>query len=217
MIRDIVDVPRLFWRAAAIDWRIDWRGQSAGGDLAGGEQIVYNAAPRIVGSPTLVLPRRMIGSWRALMARRQGRVNAIRARLVDPALPRIGGGTAGDDWEAWLAGQYVEPRPQIPAVAAAAAGDSTLVVDERLAPFPVQVGAFLSYGDWPFLVTSRSGSGATVTLEVALLRTAIAEGASIDLLARGLFVGTADEDGSPAYGADRIARPQLDLVEWVTR
>jgi hypothetical protein len=47
---DIVDLPRVFVRAPVIDWAIDWRGQSAGGDLGGGDQIVINAFPRWTGT-----------------------------------------------------------------------------------------------------------------------------------------------------------------------
>lgn len=217
MNRTIIDIPRVFMRPSAYNWRIDWRGQSAGADTAGGEQIVYNRFPRWVGAPQMVLPARMIGHWRALMARGEGRCNAYRVRMVDPALLRVGGGSAREEWEAYVAGVYDEPRPKVLAVGASVAGDVSIVVDERAAPEPVMVGAFLSHNDWPFLVTGRSGSGAEVTLQVKMLRAAIPDGAQIDLYARGLFVAADDATGDPAYGVDRVARPEFSLIEWITR
>ena len=214
MNREIIDVPMIFNRALNVDWRPDWRGQPPAEGTDGSEQVVYNRLPRFVGSPSLNFPPEMIGAWRALILRGQGRVNAYRMRMIDPAVFDLGGSL---DWRDYQAGLWQEARPQIICPAGAAAGAGSIVVDERAAPRPIPVGCYLSHDDWPFAVVGRSGGGAATTLEILMLRKAIPSGASIDLLARGLFLGTSDAMGFPAYDLDRVARPQLDLVEWITR
>ncbi|WP_104492057.1 hypothetical protein [Paracoccus denitrificans] len=218
MNRDIIDVPLIFNRALNVDWRPDWRGQPPAEGTDGSEQVVYNRMPRFVGAPSLVFPPAMIGAWRALILRGEGRVNAYRMRMVDPAVFDLGG---ADDWSrqwrAYQGGMWVEPRPQITCPAGAAAGATSIVVDERAAPRPIPVGSYLSHNDWPFAVVGRSGSGTATTLQVKMLRRAIPPGAAIDLLARGLFIGGSDAMGLPEYGLDRVARPQLDLMEWINR
>lgn len=218
MIRDIIDVPLIFARQLGVDWRPDWRGQPPAEGTDGSAQVVYNRLPRFVGAPTLVLPPEMIGDWRALILRGAGRVNAYRMRMIDPAVYEVG--RMDDwrrDWRAWRAGLWQETRPQVVCPEGAAAGATSIVVDERLAPSPIPIGCYLSHGDWPFAVVGRTGSGAATTLEVRLLRRAIPEGAQIDLIARGVFVAGSDAMGFPDYGLDRTARPQLELTEWITR
>ncbi|GGE26588.1 hypothetical protein SAMN05421774_11256 [Gemmobacter megaterium] len=218
MIRDIIDIPLPFLRALTVDWRPDWRGQPPATGTDGSDQVVYNAFPRWVGAPQLVLPPEMVGAWRALVLRGQGRVNAYRVRMVDPVVSPVWSGAGWREvWSAWQSGLYVEPRPQMPCAAPAAAGATSIVVDESALSRPITVGSFLSYQDWPFAVTGRSGSGAATTLQVELLRVAIPAGAQIDVIARGVFLASGDAMGLPAYGLDRVARPQLDLVEWITR
>lgn len=222
MIRQIVDVPLPFARLVGVDWRPDWRGQPPAQGTDGSEQVVFNAFPRWRGAPEMVLRPEMIGQWRALVARARGRVNAYRMRMIDPVVsgirpPRLHDAGVNQGFRAWEAGMYIEPRPQVTLVSAVPAGASAIVVDERPAPHPVRVGQILSHDDWPFLVEGRSGAGSAVTLQVAMLRKPIPAGASIDLIARGIFLATSDAMGFPAYGRDRVARPQLDLVEWITR
>lgn len=217
MIRAQITVPRVLMRAAVCNWDIDWRGQPPAQDVGGGEQIVYNAFPRFIGSPQIILPRQMIGAWRALRAQAQGRVNAWVVPMIDPVSYAVGRGSWQSDWEAYLAGQYVEPRPKVVATAAASAGATTITVDETGAQEPVRIGAYLSYDDWPFIVTARSGSGAAVTLTVAMLRTAIPDEAEIDLYARGVFVSVDDAAGGAQYALNGPMAVQPSFVEWVTR
>lgn len=216
-MREIIDVPRIFMRAAVCDWRPDWRGQATQGDIGGGDQTVYNRFPRFVGSPPLVLPEPMIGAWRALILRGQGRVNAYRIRMIDPIGHHIASAGWWSDWQAWRSGQYVEPRPQVFCVGAVLAGASSITVDESGAREPVRIGAYLSHNDWPFAVTGRSGSGAATVLQVTMLRRPIADGAAIDLFARGIFTAADDAMGWPDYDTSRVARPVLALQEWITR
>lgn len=217
MIRSIIDVPLPLVRLSSIDWRVDWRGQPAATGTDASEQVVLNRFPRFVGAPPMVLPPDMIGEWRALVARAQGRVNAWRIPMLDPVVMPVRCSDWQTDWSAWRAGLYVEPRPVVSCASGAAAGATSITVDERLADRPIQVGQFLSHDDWPFVVTGRSGRGATAVLQVQMLRKPIPSGADIDLIARGIFVGTTDAMGWPVYGLDRVARPSLDLQEWITR
>jgi hypothetical protein len=218
MIREIIDVPEFLIRATSFNWDIDWRGQSAGADTGGGEQIVVNRFPRWTGSPTIALRRAAIPLWRTLRARARGRQNAWRIPMIDPlTTPWRRDSDWASDWQAWNAGQLVEDRPQIPITAAALAGDATLAVDETVAPAPVAVGAVISYADWPMLVTGRSGAGALTLLEVEMLRVAIPLGAMIDLIPRGIFLAAGDAMGNPAYDRSPIARIELSFNEWITR
>lgn len=213
----IVDVPLLFMRMTTVPWRIDWRGQGELSGLDGAAQFIYNSMPRFVGSVTPVLPPQMVLAWRAIIARGQGRANAYRMRMLDPLSGQSRAASWSMDWRAYHAGIYVEPRPQALCVGGASAGATEITIDERSLRMPVRVGSYLSYGDWPMVVTGRSGSGAAVVLSVDLLRTDIPDGAAIDCIARGLFRASDDAGGWPVYGADRVATPTLDLVEWITR
>lgn len=216
MNREIIDVPMIFNRALNVDWRPDWRGQPPAEGTDGSEQVVYNRFPRFVGSPTIALRPKMISAWRALVLRAEGRVNAYRFRM--PTF--TDGGVRRDwqrNWSAFQSGLWQEPRPQIICPDGAAAGASSIIVDERLSPRPIPVGCYLSHDDWPFAVVGRSGSGAATTLQVKMLRKAIPANASIDLIARGLFLASSDAMGFPDYTAGSIAQTQLDLVEWITR
>ncbi|MBT9387017.1 hypothetical protein KM176_24465 [Pseudooceanicola sp. CBS1P-1] len=217
MSRAIIDLPRFLLRASLVDWDIDWRGQSAGGDTAGGEQVVYNAFPRWVGSPRIILPGPMIGVWRAIRAQAEGRVNAYRVPMVDPVSLRPQARDWRADLQAWQRGIYRPHRPVVTCTTAVAAGATTITVNEALAGQPVRVGAFLSYDDWPFVVTGRAGAGAAVTLSVKMLRTAIPAGAAIDLAASGVFLGTSDTMGNPAYDTSGVASVDLDFREWIGR
>ena len=218
MSRSIIDVPRFLLHASTIDWDIDWRGQSAGSDTAGGEQIVYNAFPRWIGSPTIMLHRSMLGIWRAIRVQAQGRVNCYRMPMVDPVSVRLSGRTWQSDLRAYQQGLYQAPSPTVTCVAAAAAGASTITINETAAREPVRVGAYLSYNDWPFIVTGRSGSGASVTLSVSMLRTAITAGAAISTAATGLFLGASDAMGNPSYDPrDAWTSVDLNLIEWLNR
>ncbi|MBZ4023246.1 hypothetical protein CKO11_12335 [Rhodobacter sp. TJ_12] len=216
-MNSIIDIPLLFWRVTEVNWRIDWRGQGALSGLNGADQAILNRFPRFVGAAPLVLPPQMIPAWRALMTKGAGRANVYRVRMLDPvaqAVPRQGWRA---DWADYQRGFYSEARPQVICAAGAAAGATSITVDERALPAPIKVGAYLSHNDWPFAVTGRSGTGAATVLEVAQLRRTIPAGGPIDCIARGLFRATDDATGQVGYGLDRVARPTLDLVEWITR
>lgn len=215
MNREIIDVPLPFATMLNIGWTVDWGGQSAGTGTDGSEQIVLNRFPRWIGSGDMVILPEMLGHWRAIIASGQGRVNAYRLRMIDPGLWERP--IRGRNFRAWRDGVYVEPRPQVPAVAAASAGSTTITVDERLAEQPIPVGAILSFEDWPFLVRARSGSGAETVLTVTMQRRAIPEGGQIDLIARGVFAASSEAMGWPLYGSGYVAQPKLEVQEWITR
>ncbi|WP_233557131.1 hypothetical protein [Gemmobacter lutimaris] len=218
MLRNIIDVPSLFMPWVQVDWRPDWRGQSTMQANDGSEQVVYNRLPRFIGAPQIALPREMAGHWRALILQGQGRVNAYRLRMIDPMTCRRRRADWREDWRAYQAGLYVEVSPQVECPAGAAAGATSIIVDETTAPRPISVGTYLSYDDWPFAVVSRSGSGASVTLGVTMLRKAIPAEAQIDLVARGLFVSTSDANGLPSFERGRpVVGMDLEFVEWITR
>lgn len=217
-MRTIINVPRPLMQVTQVDWDIDWGGQSAGGDMGGGDQHVVNAFPRFVGRPAFRFQGEALARWRALRSQVRGRVNAMRLRMIDPLSYEVLGATSETDFARWLAGTYTEPRPRVLAVGAVSAGAAQIVVDETgLTDGPVRVGAYMSYNDWPFIVQGRSGSGASVTLDVDMLRTAIPDGGLIDVYARGIFLFDDPMAGAAAYG--RVPRSTFDLSvsEWITR
>jgi len=216
-MRTIIDLPRVFVRATSIGWRVDWRGQSAGADAGGGDQTVMVGFARWRGELPLILPPPMVAPYRAILTSLQGRVRALRVPMVDPLVVSTVSGSWQELWAAYQAGQFTELRPKVEVTAAAAAGATSLVVDERPLLRPVAVGAILSYLDWPFMVVGRSGSGATVTLTVERLAVAVPEGGLVDLEARGVF--TLDDPGAglAPYGVSRVGTPVLPLTEWITR
>lgn len=216
-MRQIIDMPLPLQRLTAVNWDIDWGGQGAGADTGGGDQLVLSTFPRFTAELGLRFERDAMGHWRALRARLKGRQNALRVRMIDPI-------TMGDlhaaihtDLTAWLAGVYDEPRPQVPCVTAATAGATILAIDETLAAAPVQVGAHLSYQDWPFMVLGRSGHGASTVLEVSMLRCAIPAGALIDMIPRGVFLMTDPSQGAVGYGRQQRMTSSISMTEWITR
>lgn len=217
MTRSIIDFPLPLLRLTAVNWDINWGGTGGGADLAGGDQTVISQFPRFVAEIGLRYERAAVGHWRALRAKLQGRTNALRIRMVDPATMDSVGFAIDSDLSAWLSGHYIEPRPQVPCVAAVSAGATSIIVDERLAVAPIQVGAHLSYGDWPFIVMDRSGSGADVVLQVEMLRVGIPANGMIDLIPRGIFLANDPSQGAVAYGQQQRVALQMQFSEWITR
>lgn len=216
-MRSIIDMPLPLQRLTAVQWDIDWGGQSAGADAGGGDQLVISAFPRFVAELGLRFERDALGHWRALRARLQGRQNALRVRMIDPVTMAGLHPAIHTDLTAWLSGMYDEPRPQVPCRIAALAGAVTLAIDETFAAAPVPVGAHLSYQDWPFLVLGRSGAGASTVLEVSMLRRAIPVNGQIDLIPRGVFTMSDPTQAAVGYGRQQRMTASLTLTEWITR
>jgi hypothetical protein len=215
--RTVIDMPLPLMRLTSVLWDIHWGGQGGGADLAGGDQTVISRFPRFIAEIDLRYERAAVGHWRALRAQMRGRSNALRVRMVDHATMDSVGLAIDPDINAFLSGNYTEPRPQVPCVAAASAGAASITIDERGAIAPVQVGAHLSYGDWPFLVVDRTGYGAAVTLQVELLRVSVPAGGLIDLIPRGVFLSDDPAQGAAAYGIHQRISPKMQLSEWITR
>lgn len=213
----IVDLPRVFMRASAVPWYIDWGGKSAGSDNGGGDQIVMDGFPRFKGTVQIVLAPPMVLAFRAILTRLQGRANFLRVPLVDPLAVYTSPGAWQLAFRAWQNGSYIEARPKVRVRVAAAAGATEIAVDERPLRQPVPMGAIMSYADWPFVVVGRSGLGETTVLTVERLRVALTVDAEIDIEARGLFRLDDATAGNPDYGLTRVARPVLPLTEWITR
>lgn len=216
-MRSIIDMPLPLQRLTSVQWDIDWGGQSAGADMGGGDQLVMSAFPRFVAELGLRFERDALGHWRALRAQLQGRQNALRVRMIDPVTMAYLQPGIHTDLSAWLDGMYDEPRPQVPCRIAASAGAVTLAIDETFIAAPVQVGAHLSYQDWPFLVLGRSGEGSTTVLQVTMLRRAIPVNGQIDLIPRGVFTMADPSQGVVGYARQQRMSTSLTLTEWITR
>lgn len=217
MDRTIITIPRVLMLATSCNWDIDWGGQSAGEDTGRSEQVVFNALPRWLGSPQIMLPQKTVAAWRALRWQVEGRKNAWSVPMIDPASYEVQTGTWESDWQAYQAGQYVEPRPVALCVSAVAAGATSITVNELALPEPVRAGSILSHNNWPFAVTARTGVGAAVVLSVKRLARAIPNGAEIDLYARGLFLSADGMMGNPGYGLPRRTAVDLSFYEWLGR
>lgn len=216
MDRPIVDVPSYLFRPTSIDIDIDWGGQSIGEGVDSSEQIVFNRLPRFTFRSDLVLDGDLIAEWRALRSRARGRAGAYRLQLFDPITQAVEYDVSVD-YQRALRGDFSEWFPKVVCVGDVQAGSSQITIDEVNAPFPVRVGAWLSFNDWPFQVEDRIGHGANVTLSISRLHVGIPHGAQIDLIARGLFVSVDPKNGSAGYGFSQIARPQINMYEWITR
>ncbi len=211
----IIDIPEQMMRLTMIDWDIDWRSMSSGSDVAGGEQIGFGRFPRFTGKLDMLLMNREITYWRGLRAKLRGRANLARVIMFDP-ISREDFVPVNNFNPDTLVTMPVT-RPMLKLLTAVLPGDTTLLVDERLTRQPVAIGAFLSYNDWPMIVTGRTGSGASVTLTVEMLRVAIPANADIDLKARGIFRFDSDMTGATSYGTANMSSPSVQLTEWVTR
>lgn len=217
MDRVIIDLPRVLMRALNCDWDVDWTSLSVGQSLVS-EQTVIGRQPAWVGRPKIDLRRELIPAFRALRARVRGRVNAWRVPMFDP----LGKAQSHVGWEAefaaYLSGDYVETNPTVPCIGGAAAGATTITVNDKGPNGPVKVGSFISANDWPVIVTARAPSGANTVLTVEpFVRRTIAANAPIDLFARGVFISASDMDANPAYGFPLRAQPEFDLREWIAR
>jgi hypothetical protein len=223
-VRSIVNVPRELVKVTTTDWDVDWGISPASEATSGVEQTVISALPRWIGSPEIVLngPREVM-AWRAIRDRAQGTVSVYRFPLLDMIRspldamesPRTG-------WETALTFQdasaipSLEQRPAVVAAEAISAGATSILVSEAAAPCPVPVGWILSHNDWPFRVTWREQVGPNVRLGVNMMRKAIPNGASIDMIATGLFLSADPRAGNPEL-AGQYARVRLSLREYITR
>lgn len=214
MVNTVITIPHGVMRVLNCDWQIDWRSQSAGEGVDGGEQIFASPFPRWIGSPQLVLEGEALRLWRATRARARGRVNVYRV----PFLERDGVPTPygqSDSLGQPLRGDYGD-GPTAVLASNAAAGAVQITVTEPF--YPAREGSFISIADWPYIVVGRvrAGSNWRLTIEMPLRRAAAA-GAVVNLCAHGLFRATDDLMGNPAFGVDGLSTPELSFAEWITR
>lgn len=224
MQRDIITIPHGLIKPTSLDWDIDWRGQSAGDSTAGVTQVIYNAFPRWVGSPTILLTRAAIPQWRAIRLSLQGRRNVLRVRMCDIAFGRAQAGLTKEELASGLSfssgvkfstGKGVFADPFCVATADAAAGDTQITVDcssHGVAPVPGQI---MSADDWPFAVTAVTSEGGDVyTLDVTMpLRAAVAAGDLVMMTGYGRFELTDESSGRAAYDYTRVATTTISLIE----
>ncbi|MEP2782300.1 MAG: hypothetical protein ABJP33_07725 [Pseudoruegeria sp.] len=218
MSRPIVTIPTDLMRVLDVNWDMEWRGQPPASTVGGIDVATYNRFPRFIGAPSLVLAGDRIARWRAVRAAAGGRTAVYQVPMIDPITAQSGPEVPYSEGQFHSAGQGFEYRPTVELIEAAAAGDTSILIDETGADFAVKPGAFLSYNFWPFTVTSRIAlSDGQVELGVAMLRTAIPAGSKIEQRARGLFVAADDQMGNPAYGLNLVSRAKLSFVEYLDR
>jgi len=228
MTPEVVTVPHLA-HFIQVDWAIDWRSQSSGTGNSGNNQFVYNAFPRFVGRPQVHLHRSEIAEWRSILASVKGRANVLRMPMVDPAgfdyirAAELDGvnpatGISFSTGEPFSTGYGFRYTPLVLAAEAAAQGATEIVVDESSTAASVSVGQFLSYDDWPMVVRWRQAEGSNYRLGVEpSLRTAIAAGEPISLLAYGRFQVIEANTFPLPYQANQVSTPRFALVEWLNR
>lgn len=224
MQRKIITVPRSLFRVLDVNWDIDWRGQSAGASTDGVTRTTYNAFPRWVGSPSIVLGREWVSQWRAIRGAAQGMVNLYRLPMVDPVCGVFGSvsdqvqyqGLPFSTDQRFSTGYGFEYAPFIYAKAASR-GDTVLrlvIASDGDVP---RVGQFISHDDYPYMVTSITpdvSGGIEVGIQMPL-RQKIPVGAEIQLAAYGVFEAAEEGMGNPAYGLDLVSRPRLSFREWL--
>ncbi|SMO64093.1 hypothetical protein [Paracoccus laeviglucosivorans] len=217
MVNNVITIPHGVMRVLNCDWDIDWRSQSAGEGAEGSEQIFLQPFPRWIGTPQLILHGEAIRLWRATRAKARGRANVYRVPLLEKSnLPNAYG--QADSRGRPLNGNYGD-GPTVPLVNAAAPGATSIVVTETF--HRAGIGRYISIADWPYLVVDRQrvGPGSAnwiLTIEMPLRRAAAA-GATVNLIAHGLFRAREDTMGNPEVGLGDVSTPQLSFAEWINR
>ncbi len=211
MATEIITSTDAFHLALNCDWDIDWQGQGVVG-VQGISQVIYNGLPRFYGAPRIHVQGEAIRRLRAVRAYAQGRVKAWRVPLVDK--DGFGCGVAWNGGVPWDGGALWAGWPSVGCSGGAAAGAEQVVVQEG--SHQVAIGQFISWNDWPYVVTSRYKPGPSTVIGVQPpLRVAIPSGATLSLRAFGLFKMTSDTTGNPAYGGGRRATPVFEFEEWL--
>lgn len=218
MERPIVTVPADYLHELNISWDIDWRGQSVGDTTAGNSQVVFNAFPRWVGQPEIMLVRSQITRWRSIRAQAQGMLGIYRIAMNDPLGfddPLLGTSINYSTGQTHSTGQGFAYDPFVTAAADAAAG-ATVV---RVTGDRPNVGQIMSHDYWPFQVTYVDDLGSdTYDLGIQMpLRAAIASGDLIQSRGVGLFEVTEGNPGNPVYGVNRVSTVQLNFREVLSR
>lgn len=226
---NVITIPHGLLKHTAIDWGIDWRGQGSGDSTAGVQQVFYNAFPRWVGSPSVILHGQNVMTWRAVVQALKGRRNVLRVRMCDMAFGRakvglsqsqLSQGIPFDNGLMFSNGQGFYADPFCTAVSAVAKGATEIDVDiASTGPTPVapKQGQIMSVDDLPFDVASVMPLGGTqyrLTTNMPI-RTAVEAGDRIMMVGTGLFFLADDRTGQPSYGANRVATPTIELQEWL--
>lgn len=226
MQRDIITVPVGLFKPLSFDWDIDWRGQGVGETTSGVSQVVYNAFPRWVGSPQILLTGGNIPLWRAIRAALQGRKNVLRVTMYDIAFGRLQTNAP----EAWAdqgipflsdvlfsSGTGFELAPYVILSQAASAGDEVIYVDITPSGIAPIQGQIMSIDDLPFVVIHAADQGSNIY--ALTIQTPMRADADVDtpvmMNGTGLFELTDERSGLPVYDYSRTARPTIGLQEWV--
>ncbi|MCB2130813.1 MAG: hypothetical protein KDE03_17540 [Rhodobacteraceae bacterium] len=224
MQRPIIDIPPDFAGKLNMNWDIEWRGQSAGDTNLGVTRTTYNAFPRWVGEPAMVLVHSEIAKWRALRARAQGLVGIYRVRILDPvaAIDYAAGTPApipfdGDIW--FDDGTGFENDLAAFAVKAANPGATTIRLYCETPGGPPNIGQIMSHDDWPFMVTAVRQVGTWIfDCDIQMpLRSTIRYGDLVYWEGRGLFEAAEEGMGNPTYAASRVSQVSLSFREVLNR
>lgn len=215
MDRPIITLPP--FQVTQVDWDIDWAEQSAGRRLSGRGKIQVGDFPRWIGSPKYRIRQSEIGRWRANRWAGQGLTGVYRVAMSDPwVFPCKVTSIPFSDDTYFEDGAGFYGVPTVRAVGSFAAGSTEIVVDESDAAKPSRIGQIMSHEDYPFAVIERFGSGAAVSLTVAMpLRSAIADGDLIRMVGTGLFELTESGSGNITYPDSRVVQPSMQFREWL--
>lgn len=212
-----LDAPGGF-RITDISWDIDWRAQSAGTATSGRRGILLGKLPRWVGTLRFVTWEERLAAWNAMRWAGRGPLAVYRVRMIDGvtsgAPDSVAAGFA--DGSSFSDGAGFAAPAAVPVVGDVVAGATEIVVDETGAPRPIAVGQILSFDDWPFAVTWREPVAGGVRLGVEMpVRRPMSDGDLLRLEGTGLFELVDPAKGAAEYGVDRVARPVLQLQEWL--
>lgn len=210
--------------ANAERFHLDARTRSGGETINGREQVVGSSLGRWVATLTVPLySRETILAMRSLLAKLDGRTNAVRAGPCDcrngNRLIGTVGGIPYDDDAFHTDGAGFMQGGTLPVIAedeAASAGDTQITIENGSTQTPVLEGSFFGAGGFLYVVVGATALPDEKTLLDIRpkLRTALAEGTEIDWChGRAPMRLAADDSGAFELQLSRTGTATLDLVE----
>lgn len=234
MARTIVEIPSSFVKWGSFSISMDSRTKSGNPSTTGNGQTAFGAQPRWMLSGSIVVDSPFaLRTWRALVSKVRGRVNAIRLPLNDPLRPQLADFGLAPEHIALLVGDGIphgdetphdddagyDYQPATALLAGASAGATTISADARPYGDGLSIGHFISIDDWLYQVVGVAGTTAArvYTIEPPL-RSAVTTGDVVQIWARGLFIFPDDLHAQQTLqNVANYGLIEFQLEEWVNR
>lgn len=203
-------------------FRIDARTRSGGETIEGREQVVSSGLGRWIASLTVPIhsPAK-IRAARALLARLDGRANAVRVGPCDcrngnTLVPFLGGIPHSDQTLFADDAGYGQGGNPATVAAPAASGASSIRIAIGATRLPILEGSFVGLGGFLHVITGVADLPAEEAQLSIMprLRTALADGAPVEWCkARAPMRLMADDSGAFELQLSRFGSMSIDLVE----